>query len=624
MRRYRSCLLIFISIYIAAICVCAVLSQAVPECPAVSKLSPAALEDGCIISGWQTSREDESNYRITLTGADPQTPMALTLCDIGSFELWQDGKLLHSYDVSRGYISSHVLPLYPADTLNLVLKAEPDAISDSDRFFPAIHTKTRILISTTQRAAWMNRFVLCVNAGTIGAYMIVIIYSLSLYAQKRSEKSLLLLCGLALIALVSSLTNSNLVADVFANINSFVRYVRVVLCTVIAFHLMNIHPPGKWAFLTNWQGSIIFSALLSFMDALGLSFLVEELCYLTILPCCFACITGLRRRTRGALTLTFGIAVRDGFRLYHRLLLAGILNTPEFFHYFYIPQAYNLFFVLCCILIVNECFAYKFQEADELTQQLTHLNRHLDSLVLTRTKELEQANRLLQEAQQRKRRMMTNIFHDLRTPIFCAQGSAEMITVTDKDSIRRMDVLRDQLDYLAHISQELFVLANIEEKAEKFELFRIRSQILCEPIAAAAKIQAEQANIRFTASIEENLLFSGDAYQMKRALNNLLSNAFKFTPEGGTVCFDVFKDGDHILFNVSDTGPGLTPEDQKNIFERPRGSGGFSGFGLSIASAIVSGHHGVIDVKSTLGSGTTFSIRIPLEKTEPAAPTSVQ
>ena len=221
MRKYRTCLLIFLAIYAITISICIALSLSVPVCPAVGELPADAFDGACVLADWKSNPLGKGEYAITLTGADPSQPMALTLYDIGSFELWQDGRQLHSYDINKGYVSSHVLALQASDTLNLILKTTQDSISDS--FFPAASTKTRILISSWHRAAQMNQLVLCVNAGTIGVYLLVILYSLSLYVQKRSEVSLLLLCCLAMIALVSSLTNSNLVVNAFANINSIVR-----------------------------------------------------------------------------------------------------------------------------------------------------------------------------------------------------------------------------------------------------------------------------------------------------------------------------------------------------------------------------------------------------------------
>ncbi len=612
MRKLRYCIFFFLAVCAAVVCACTAYSLATPSCPAAGVL-PSQLDRGYVLSGWRELQQPDRSYSITLTGADPAVPLSLVLYDIGPFELLQNGKTIYRYGLQDGFIGSHTVPLAPGERLELILRSEFVRTPAGTRILPAVRSNTRLLLSTAQRAEAMNRFVLCVNAGTIGLYVLVIFYSLSLYTKKRSEGYLLLLCGLAVLALISSFTNSNLVANAVGNLKAPIRYLRLLLCITLSMRLMNISLPGQWQLLLTWRGMLSLTALLCLIDALGLWWLVDEAAYLSIVPCGIICIVGLRCRTPGALVLTVGTALREGMRLYYRLILGNVLATPEFFYYFYIPQFYNMLFVLCCIIIVNGYFARKFCEADALAERLQNLNQHLDGLVRTRTKELKQANGLLLEAQQRKRHMMTNIFHDLRTPIFCAQGSAEMITTTDEESGRRLGVLKDQLDYLSHMATELFALASIEERADKIEFFRIRSDVLCGPVAAAAGVQAEQKGIHLTVAVEPGLCFEGDAYQMKHALDNLLSNAFKFTPAGGEVRFCVGAREGNIFFEVADTGPGLTIEEQSHIFDRAYKSGGVSGFGLPIAAAIAAAHHGSIAVKSAPNAGATFTISIPLE-----------
>lgn len=613
MRNLRACVMLVLALLIAAVCICAFYSLATPAYPSHGPL-PADLEQRSgVLSDWRKGVRPDGGFAITFTGATASPPLALVLYDTGPFQLFQDGILLYRYDSGDAYISTIAVPLRPASTVNLTFYSQRAHETAEKRLFPAAWHNSRLLLATQEHSADVDRIVMCINAGTIGLYVLVIFYSLSLYAKKRSESYLLLLCGLAMLALLSSFTNSNLVSGTIGILNAPIRYLRLLLCIVVSFRLMNLHLPGRWDFLLTWRGMFLITALFCLLDSAGFYALVNELCYLSVIPCCVVCVLGLHRRIPGAPVLAIGTALREGMRIYFRLLLGNYLSTPEFFYHFYIPQAYNLLFVLCCIVIVNGLFARKFQEADDLAARQRDLNLHLDALVRERTAELKCSNEQLLEAQQRKHRMMTNIFHDLRTPIFCAQGSADMIEATDSASQKRLDVLKDRLDYLAHMAQELFALAGIEERSNRLELFRIRSEVLCEPVAAAAQIQSEQVGITFSSAIERGLCFSGDAYQMKRALDNLLSNALKFTPTGGSVHFAVRAQEGNILFQVSDTGPGLTAEEQSHIFERAYRSGGFSGFGLPIAAAIATAHHGSISVVSAPETGAEFTIRLPLE-----------
>jgi hypothetical protein len=111
----------------------------------------------------------------------------------------------------------------------------------------------------------------------------------------------------------------------------------------------------------------------------------------------------------------------------------------------------------------------------------------------------------------------------------------------------------------------------------------------------------------------------GDRGRLAQVLDNLISNALKFTPEGGTVEVRTRADDEHAMLEVSDTGIGISPEDQPRLFERFFRSSKAdeqaipgTGLGLAIVKAIVEAHSGRIEVESREGEGTTFRVRLPL------------
>jgi two-component system sensor histidine kinase ResE len=112
-----------------------------------------------------------------------------------------------------------------------------------------------------------------------------------------------------------------------------------------------------------------------------------------------------------------------------------------------------------------------------------------------------------------------------------------------------------------------------------------------------------------------------DRARLVQVLNNLVGNALRFTPAGGEVRIDVQEKGTEIVVEVSDTGPGISEEDQARLFQRffrtdasrQRGISG-TGLGLSIVKAIVEQHGGKVHCRSNLGDGTTFSFTLPLEE----------
>jgi signal transduction histidine kinase len=112
-----------------------------------------------------------------------------------------------------------------------------------------------------------------------------------------------------------------------------------------------------------------------------------------------------------------------------------------------------------------------------------------------------------------------------------------------------------------------------------------------------------------------------DHGRMVQVMNNLVSNAIKFTPSGGQVRMDVYAQPDHLVVDVSDTGPGISEEDQARLFQRFFRTDASrqqqipgTGLGLSIVKAIVEQHGGQAYCRSKLGEGTTFGFTLPLEE----------
>jgi signal transduction histidine kinase len=133
---------------------------------------------------------------------------------------------------------------------------------------------------------------------------------------------------------------------------------------------------------------------------------------------------------------------------------------------------------------------------------------------------------------------------------------------------------------------------------------------------------ALQQHIHFKLDSTSPALVLGEARQIQQVVNNLIDNALKFTPEGGTIVVELYKEASKIVLNVSDTGVGISKEDQSKVFDRffqadrshtknAEAFGG-NGLGLSICKAIVESMGGNISVTSIPEKGSTFTITLPL------------
>jgi signal transduction histidine kinase len=474
------------------------------------------------------------------------------------------------------------------------------------------------LLASERESARIYQLAYGVNAATMGMFALTIFYSLSLYARKRTEKYLLLLAMLSVIALVSAVSNSMLSLPGLNNIAEPVRFLRVTFCAALCPILMGSRLPGRWNRLYGWPGIFGVSLLLYLLYAFGFRQISNLLAYLLAIPALLACADGCARRVPYAGAFSAGVVIREALRIFYCFIQTGDLVCPPIFYYYYIPQMSSFIFVLACMLLINGRFADKFRQVDLLADKLETANTHLDEKVTVRTLELQCANERLTLEQDRKRNMMMNIFHDLRTPIFAAIGMAEKISPTDERSARNLDILEERLNFLSHLTEELFFLAKLEEGKITFERFRVRLDDFCPPIAFAFEGMAAKKGLAFTFSLEPGLMITGDAFRIKQALENLLSNAVKYT-DAGRIDFSVCAQNGFAVFSVRDTGPGIPPEALPKLFERyyqgnlARGPES-AGLGLSIVLAIAQGNGGEVEVRSEPGIGSCFMLKIPLEQ----------
>lgn len=231
---------------------------------------------------------------------------------------------------------------------------------------------------------------------------------------------------------------------------------------------------------------------------------------------------------------------------------------------------------------------------------------------------------------ERVRRDLTHmIVHDLRSPVSTIMSSLELIHAAQRDRTLTLPV--DELFAIAQRSGEkLFLLidsildlAKLEEGKAVLQTQPLDpAKLIADAIEQVRPQAAAQGQELETAVDEELPSIHGDRRLLQRVLLNLLDNALKFTPRGGRIrVVGERTDGDGILIAVSDTGPGIRPEDRDRIFERfTRGTGEVvqgTGLGLAFCKLAVEAHGGRIWVESTPGQGATFKFTLP--KGEPSS-----
>ena len=227
--------------------------------------------------------------------------------------------------------------------------------------------------------------------------------------------------------------------------------------------------------------------------------------------------------------------------------------------------------------------------------------------------------RRLDEAFKRERRFTADASHELRTPLAAMQAIINVIRAerrSPEDYEQALDDLAEETDRLRTLTEDLLKLARSDTN-ETLEFEEIDLSLLLSDLANSLQPLAEQKGLTLTTDIPERYIITGDGDRLIRLFVNMLDNAIKYT-FSGVIRVSLHRSmHDTVEASITDSGQGIPPEDLPHIFERfyrverARGSRG-SGLGLAIAAQIARAHGGDIVVRSKVGEGTTFTVRLPV------------
>lgn len=455
---------------------------------------------------------------------------------------------------------------------------------------------------TTRRATDLAR-----SMGTFetGLLVALAIWGATLYAFKRSERYMLSFVAYIAILLVQVALFSHVwEAEPTYYAASRCSVVATVLLSVaVCYRLAGIRPPTWAAGLLEPHGialASVVAALATYYLWGSLGLAIDWILYA---GCAVAAAWGCVKAERGSFfvpaglllsTLLCGCGTLLGFLGLSRGFLYAVLLTT--------PPLFSIPFVLVAMVAVNRRFAGKFGDAERL-------NIELDALVAERTAGLRE-----QESQ--RRQLMLNVFHDLRSPLFVLGDLARTSVRDSQMAQRNAAAILERTDMLSKLTNDLFYLAKLEEGRVIFAEDSFDAAALLAQSAEAWRASALASGVSIELDGAGPLTVIGDELRLKEAIDNLVANAVRHSHDGGSIRISLRRDGSDAVIEVADEGDGISPEDLPFVFRQyysktSRGSERSTGIGLSIAREIIEHMGGTIGVDSTVGEGTTMTVRLP-------------
>ncbi len=447
---------------------------------------------------------------------------------------------------------------------------------------------------------------------SVGVLIAMLINGCSLALFKHSEKYISYYCLYIFILFIWTLSGSSISAlepiqSFLTKLNSYMYGLLMITGSLVCFKISDIS-------LSKFKSEnplliVLFFIILQIPFQFLSNSLSDILKFSFSLPGIIALTLYANRKNRMSYLLLFSYAVTMGLRLLPQLADKGLFTENLIMSSLRASHIFDMPFAFFCLITINYRFAQAFKKSENQAVLLEEMNQELDKKVEARTQEL-----VLAEAT--RHNMMTNVFHDLRSPLFVLNGCLDMMK-EDQGNQETIGIMKERLGYITQLVVDLFLIAKLEDKKVLFNYDQINLTQIVRDTLASFKVLAYEKEIIFQSDLEESVFCWGDPIRISQAISNLITNAIIYTQKGGKITVRLTADKKYSFLSVTDTGKGIKEEDLDKIFTKyyivqDNGNKKSSGLGLSIAQEIIKQHQGQITVISKLDHGSTFTIQLPI------------
>jgi Signal transduction histidine kinase len=515
---------------------------------------------------------------------------------------------------------------------------------------------TSLTLGTTQEITRKEILAVAEQMLIIGSLFIIGTYHMGLYAFRKRERftlhfGLLCLC----VAFRMGVTGETMLFQRFPGaswqLGMRIEYIAFALCGVTGYTYMYRMFPKEGSRRSQRVFNVIgysLSVATAVLPVLVFTrILVVYQLYIVIVcaTCLYVVIRARIRKREGATLVLTGIT----------FFIFTVINDMLFYSEQHVSVQLVpfgiTFFILVQSIILSNRFTNAMHHVELVSDELRELNANLELRVEHRTNELKQSNESLEQSnieleklEKSRRHLLSNISHDLRTPMTLVQGYLEAMRdglIEDKEQQQRhLNMMLGKLSRLNSLIDDLFELSKLEAGQVRFHYENVSVRGWLESVQFSFETDVNRVGgvlhcvyngITLTgcdmeqASLEsESPVIRIDIARMEQVMSNLIYNALRYLPEEDSdkerrITIEAVEERGTVVIEVTDTGCGIDPEDLPYIFDRfykkdksRNSSEGGSGLGLSIVKEIVHQHGGWIEARNTIDQGASFLIRLPL------------